>query len=352
MATNELSLSITPEARYDTIDVTARIAQSFGDVLARHGRALYCSLHTTAGYLEESLASRLLRRDGQLSNFFQPFRTVFPQGAEYRHDQLHLRSELSDEQKAVEPLNADSHLTFIGAGMRNCATYRTRASVPVYFIDLDGTWQGERRSRTTTVLAYDKSEPVERLTIPIPVSRHPVDSINLGDPKGEFSEQVAELLKKHGIEKGRVDIALEPGEPNAGLTVNEYETMLMRHDLAEVLRNPLRFAAIKGAHMLNDPRAIPGKTIDYAKYDLVVLFNQLMEALHVEESVVERLLSRLIALPANRFLRMKRGVSFGVSDASGEPSLIRGRYQSPILVQWRSAERQQRRVEVALHRFL
>ena len=82
------------------------------------------------------------------------------------------------------------------------------------------------------------------------------------------------------------------------------------------------------------------------------VFNQLMEALHIEESGVERLLSRLIALPADRFLRMKRGVSFGVSDASGRPSLIRGQYQSPILVQWRTAERQQRRVEVALHRFL
>ena len=352
MATNELSLSIAPEARYDTIDVTGRIAERFGDVLSRHSRALYCSLHTTAGYLEESLASRLLRRDGQLSNFFRPFRTFFPEGAEYQHDQLHLRSELSEEQKAVEPRNADSHLTFIGAGMRNCVTYRTHASVPVYFIDLDGTYRGERRNRTTTVLAYDQVELVERLTIPVPVSRHPVDSINLNDPRGEFAEQVKELLRKHGIERGRVDIALDSGERNAGLTVNEYETMLMRHDLAEVLKNPLRFAAIKGAHMLGDPRSIPGKTKNYAKYDMVLLFNQLMDALHVNESVVERLLSKLIALPADRFLRMKRGISFGVSNASGEPSLIRGRYQSPILVQWRTAERQQRRVEVALHRFL
>jgi hypothetical protein len=222
----------------------------------------------------------------------------------------------------------------------------------VYFIDLDGTWQGERRSRQTTVLAYDRVELVERLTVEVPVSRHPVDSVNLNDPRGGFSEQLGELLRKHGIERGRVDIALEPGERNAGLTVNEYETLLMRHDLAEVLRDPLRFAAIKSAHMIGDPRAIPGKTIDYAKYDLVLLFNQLMEALHVEESVVERLLSRLIAFPADRFLRMKRGISFGVSDAAGRPGLIRGRYQSPILVQWRSAERQQRHVEVALHRFL
>lgn len=351
MATEEFSLSLTPSARYDAIDVTARIAAQFGDVLSRHTRALYCSLHTTAGYLEESLAGRLLRRDGELGRFFRPFRTVFPEGAEYRHDQLHLRSELSDEQKAVEPRNADSHLTFIGAGMRNCVTYKTQAAVPAYFIDLDGTWEGQHRNRVTTVLAYDRTEPVERITIPVPVSRHPVDSINLGDPRGEFSEQVAELLKKHGIEHGRVDLNLESGERYAGLTVNEYETMLMRHDLAEVLRNPLRFAAIKGAHMLRDPRAVPGKTIDYAKFDLVVLFNQLMEALHVNESVVERLLSRFIALPADRFLRMKRGVSFGVSNVSGQPSLIRGRYQSPILVQWHEAERQQRRIEVALHRF-
>lgn len=352
MATSELSLSLIPAARHDAIEVTGRIAARFGDVLSRHSQALYCSLHTTAGYLEESLASRLLRRNGQLSSFFHPFRTVFPEGVGYRHDQLHLRTELSEEQKAVEPRNADSHLTFIGAGMRNCVTYRTNAGVPVYFIDLDGTYEGQRRTRTTTVLAYDKSEAVERLTIPIPVSRHPVDSINLSDPRGEFTEQIGELLRKHGIERGRVDITLEPGERNAGLTVNEYETMLMRHDLAEVLANPLRFAAIKGAHMLRDPRAVPGKTIDYAKFDLVVLFNQLMEALHVNESVVERLLSRLIALPADRFLRMKRGVSFGVSDAAGRPSLIRGRYQSPILVQWHTAERQQRRVEVALHRLL
>ncbi len=352
MATNELSLSITPAARYDAIEVTGRIAARFGDALSRHSQALYCSLHTTAGYLEESLASRLLRREGQLTRFFQPFRTMFPEGAEYHHDQLHLRAELTEEQKAVEPRNADSHLTFIGAGMRNCVTYRTRAAVPVYFIDLDGAFQGERRCRSTTVLAYDHVELVERQTISIPVSRHPVDSINLSDPRGEFSDKIAELLKRHGVERGRVDIALEPGERNAGITVNEYETMLMRHDLAEVLRNPLRFAAIKSAHMLEDPRAIPGKTKNYAKYDLVLLFNQLMEALHVEESVVERLLSRLIALPANRFLRMKRGVSFGVSNASGTPSLIRGRYQSPILVQWRSAERQQRQVEVTLHRFL
>ena len=78
----------------------------------------------------------------RLGQFFGAFRVVFPPGGEYRHDQLHLRAELSDEQKAVEPRNGDSHLTFIGAGMRNCVTYRNRPPAPVYFIDLDGKYQG------------------------------------------------------------------------------------------------------------------------------------------------------------------------------------------------------------------
>jgi thiamine phosphate synthase YjbQ (UPF0047 family) len=351
MATHEIRLSLTPSARYEAIDVSRHIAESWGDALRRYRMSLYCSLHTTAGYLEQSLATRLLRSDGQLTRFFHPFRTVFPPGAAYQHDQMHLRTELSEEQRAVEPRNADSHLTFIGAGMRNCVTYRNREAEPVYFIDLDGTNQGESRSRITTVLAYDEAESVERVTIPIPVSRHPVDSINLADPRSGFTERIDELVARHGIERGRVDIFLEPEERNAGLTVNEYETLLMRHDLAEVLRNPLRFAALKSRHMLEDPRAVPAKTINYAKYDLVVLFNQLMEALHVDESRVERLLSRLIAYPADRFLRLKRRVSFPVSSAGGRPRLVRGRYQSPILVQWRPAESGRRDLEVGLVRF-
>ena len=66
--------------------------------------------------------------------------------------------------------------------------------------------------------------------------------------------------------------------------------------------------------MLRDPRAVPGKTIDYAKYDLVLLFNPLMEALHVSESVVERLAARLMAVPARPLPAHAGGVSFGVSD--------------------------------------
>ena len=53
------------------------------------------------------------------------------------------------------------------------------------------------------------------------------------------------------------------------MTINEYETLLMQHDLAEVLRNPLKFAAQKARHAWSDPLAVPVKAMEYAKYDLV-----------------------------------------------------------------------------------
>src|SRR5688572_22738494 len=130
----ELTLTLAPQRRFEAIDVNRRIAREAGDILRRHRRALYTSFHTTAGYLDQSLSVRLHHRHDLVSQFFRAFHALFPQGGEYRHDQMHLRSELSDAQKVVEPRNGDSHLTFIGAGMRNCVTYRSRPDAPVYFI--------------------------------------------------------------------------------------------------------------------------------------------------------------------------------------------------------------------------
>jgi hypothetical protein len=109
--------------------------------------------------------------------------------------------------------------------------------------------------------------------------------------------------------------------------------------------------AAKGRNMLRDPRGIPTKTLDYAKYDLVQLFNEAMDRLGFNESALERMLSRFLALPAARFLRMKRSLSLPVSMTSGRDGLLYGTYQSPILVQWAKAEGLQRRVRVSLVRF-
>jgi thiamine phosphate synthase YjbQ (UPF0047 family) len=282
------------------------------------------------------------------------FRRLFPEGAPYEHDQLHRRDELTDAQRAVEPRNADSHLAFIAAGLRTCVQYRNRTGDSVCFVDLDGVHEGRPRRRLTTIVGYTEEEEVTRARVIVPVSAHPVDSINLKDQRLGVYEQLVGLLERHGVTRGRIRLELASGERHAGLTVNEYETLLMRHDLAHVLRNPLRFAAEKGRHMWADPRSIPSKTLDYAKYDMVRTFNDVLDALGLRESVVERVLSRAIALPAARFLRMKRSVSLLVSDRddAGRGAIIDGTYQSPILVQWHRAARQARQIDVILTRFV
>ena len=349
----ELKLTLAPQRRFEAIDVNRRINAEAGDFLNRHQRALYCSFHTTAGYLDQSLSARMHHRQDLLSQFFRAFHVLFPQGGEYHHDRMELRSELSDEQKVVEPRNADSHLTYIGSGMRNCVTYRTRPEAPVYFIELDGLTEASQRQRTTKIVAYDEERIVKRVSLRIPVSKHPVDSINLGDPRLGLLDSVNELLMEHGLQYGRVDLVVDPTERNVGLTVNEYETLLMQNDLADVLRDPLRFARIKARNALHDPRSIPGKTLNYAKYDVVRVLNSLMEALRLDEGSFERLIAKVMSLPARRFVRSRR-VSFLAAGEGlhGTARVLRGTYQSPILVQWQSPERQERRIEVVLSELL
>lgn len=348
-----MELTFKPGERYQVFDATARVAAEFGDLLQRYRRALYCSLHTTAGYLPPALVSRLKAGQHGLDRFIGAFRLLFPPGAEYRHDLIHLRQDLTDEQRVTEPRNGDSHLTFIAAGMRNCVTHRTDSGAHAYFVDLDGVYLDQARQRTSRVLAYDHERVLERFTFPVPVSHHPIDSVNLADPRVGFLAEVDRRLALAGIEKGRVDLQLEPSERSVGLTVNEYETLLMQHDLAEVLRNPLKFAKQKSRHILHDPLAVPGKTVNYAAYDLPQVLNSLIEAFHMDHSLVERLLAKVLGVPARRFLGVKRQVTFAVSDPEGrgQARTVRGQYQSPILVQWGESKARARQVQVTLVRF-
>jgi hypothetical protein len=350
----EFTLELFPRARVDVIDVRREVHSRYGDALDAYPRALCCSFHTTAGYLDQSVASRLNQsRDGVMP-YIDVFRTMFPEGAGYEHDKLERRTELTEDQKPVEPQNADSHLAFMAGALRTCVSYRNRPGEPVSFIDLDGVHAGRPRVRTTSVLGYTREDTVAQARLVVPLSGHAVESVNLKDPQLGIYEQCAELVRMYGVTKGRVRLTLAPGERAAGLTVNEYETLLMRHDLSEVLRDPLRFMAEKAGHILGNPRAIPAKTLDYAKYDLVRVFNRLVDALGLQESMVESVLSRAIAMPAARFLRMKRSVSLLVSDRdqAGDGAIIEGTYQSPILVQWQRGPRQTRHLDVTLTRFV
>lgn len=352
---NQVTIELSPAARLDVIDVRNAVASVNDDLLHDYARCFYCSFHTTAGYLEQSFAARLKRRDQALDSYIAMLRTLFPHGAGYRHDDLAQRTELSSAQRAIEPRNADSHLAFIAGGLRTAVSYSNGFKGPVWFIDLDGMYEGRARRRLTSVVGYNEEIDVAHVSLTVPVSAHTVDSVNLRDRRLGLYEQLTELIGRYGIKKGRIRIQLAPSERHAGLTVNEYETLLMRHDLREVLRDPLRFFAEKSRHLWADPRAIPQKTLSYAKYDLVRTFNQFFEAFGLDESLVERVLARAIAVPAARFLQMKRSVSLLVSDGGegGERgAIVEGTYQSPILVQWRRADKRARRVDVTLSQFV
>jgi thiamine phosphate synthase YjbQ (UPF0047 family) len=352
---SELTIQFQPERRVDVIDVNRHVEDASTGFLASHEEALYCSYHTTGGYLEETVCKRLDQCQDQVHEFLAPFRELFPSGANYRHDQLHLRNELSPKQRQTEPRNADSHLTFIGSGLENCVTYPSDPARPVFFIDLDGINKDnrDRRQRRTKIIGYDDEQMVDQTELRVPVSDHSIDSVSLRDPRLGLFEQLHEMLAEHGVKTGRIHLELVPEEQHAGLTVNEYETLLMKHDLAEVLRNPLRFMARKGRNMLRDPRAIPNKAKNYAKYDLVRLVNKVVDTLGLSESLVERVIDKCLAVPAERFLRMKRSVSLLVTEdeSNGTGTIEQGRYQSPILVQWRKSAPQARRVRVCLTRF-
>jgi thiamine phosphate synthase YjbQ (UPF0047 family) len=345
----DLSLEIVPRARFDLVDLRASLPQSHAAALATYPNCLYCSFHTTAGFFDRSLAARLGPQQ-TVGAYVEAFRTIFPEGAGYEHDRLERRSELSPDQRDIEPRNADSHLAFIASGLRTCVSYPNRPNEPVFFVELDGESDGRRRTRRTRIIGFHQEREIAATRLEVPVSAHPVDSINLKDPKLGLYDRIAEMIASAGIDKGRVRIALHNGERHAGLAINEHETLLMRHDLAEVLRDPLRFAIEKGRHAWADPRAVPGKTLGYAQYDFVRVLNRLVDMLGLGESRAERMLARTMALPISRFFRMKRSVSMLVStdEKSGKPAVVEGTYQSPILVQWNRASRHARVLDIIL----
>jgi thiamine phosphate synthase YjbQ (UPF0047 family) len=267
------------------LDLRGRLGAGDRDALAPYPNCVCWSSHTTAGFLDRSVATRLGANEG-IAAYLDAFRAIFPEGADYEHDRLERRLELNAAQRRVEPRNGDSHLAFIAAGLKTCVAYSNRRDQPLCFVDLDGVHAGRARRRRTRIIGFRDEEQVARIRFEVPVSQHPVDSINLRDARLGIYEQLSDLITRHGVEKGRVRLTLNEGEHHAGLTVNEYETLLMRHDLLEVLRNPLRFAMEKAKHAIADPRAVPAKTLDYAKYDLVHVVNTLVDRLGLRESLV------------------------------------------------------------------
>ena len=129
---------------------------------------LYWSFHTTAGFLDRSLAARLSAQ--HIPTYVEAFRTLFPEGAGYEHDRLERRGDLDSAQRAIEPRNADSHLAFIASGLRTCVTHPNRPGEPVYFVDLDGVNDGRPRRRRRAFIGFTRERVVGTTRIEVPVS--------------------------------------------------------------------------------------------------------------------------------------------------------------------------------------
>ena len=343
----DLTLELAPLARFDVVDLRSRLPVGYREALAPYPYCLYWSAHTTAGFLDRSLAARL--GAARVPTYVDALRHIFPEGAGYAHDRLERRTDLDAAQRAVEPKNADSHLAFIAGGLRPCVTYPNRSDEPVCFVDLDGVNEGRPRRRVTRVIGFRHEAVVANTRIEVPMSRHPIESVNLKDPKLGIYERLAEFVAHAGVGTGRLHLALDPGERHAAVTVNEFETLLMQHDLAAVLREPLRFMAAQYRSAMANPRAVPGKALGYAKYDLVRVLNTSLETLGLQGSIVEKVLARTLAVPAARFFRIRRSVNLLVAEREdGRRGFVEGTYQSPILVQWQRGPRQARVLHVTL----
>ena len=79
------------------------------------------------------------------------------------------------------------------------------------------------------------------------------------------------------------------------------------------------------------------------------MLNSSLDTLGLRGSIVEKLLARTLAVPAARFLRMRRSISLLVAEREdGTIGFVEGTYQSPILVQWQRAPRETRTLDVTL----
>jgi len=343
----DFAFELAPGARFDVVDLRARLPAEYHDALAPYPSCLYWSAHTTAGFLERSLIARL--GAARVPTYVDALRRIFPEGAGYAHDRVESRVDLDPAQRAVEPKNADSHLAFIAGGLRSCVTHPNRPGEPVYFVDLDGINDGRPRRRHTRVIGFRNEAVVGQTRIDVPVSGHPIDSVNLKDTKLGVYDHLADFIARSGVRTGRLHLALDSGDRHAALTVNEFETLLMKHDLAAVLREPLRFMTAQYRGLWANPRAVPGKALGYAKYDLVRVLNSGIETLRLQGSIIEKVLARTLAVPAARFFRMRRSVHLLVAQREdGHSGFIEGRYQSPILVQWQRSSRSSRTLHATL----
>ena len=108
-------------------------------------RALCCSFHTTAGYLDQSVAARLNQSPAGVMPYIDSSGRSSRKGPDTSTTRSSGGRSCRPAQRPSEPRNADSHLAFMAGALRTCVAYLNRPGEPMSFIDLDGVHAGRPR---------------------------------------------------------------------------------------------------------------------------------------------------------------------------------------------------------------
>ncbi len=357
------TLHFSPRSRLDIKNVSSALAEVEHGPFASFEKIAICSLHTTAGFIEQPLATKLGNNSEGIDHLVRSAHRLFPEGAPYWHDRMELRNELTPEQRKHEPLNADSHLAFICLGLCNCALYEFAPDAPIYFIDLDGESRGTFRSRRTLAVGYNHTQCVHEEILAIKMPQKDQYALDLS----QHLNRLQSLVNKHNIHHGLVILELDSDEKNAGITVNEYETLLVERDLIDVLKNPLKYMLDNASALMRHPLTLPGEAKKILTYELhlairdglrfasrsVSALEYMVERLGMRLPLLESVIDRLATPLENRWMNLGTTARFLIhADHDVSPGRIAiGTYQSPILIQWRQPNTDIRKLRIRLLQF-
>ena len=358
------TLHLSARSRLDMQNISHILAKANHDSFSSFQKIAVSSLHTTAGFLEQPFASKLDNSPEKIGHLVRSVHRLFPEGAPYWHDRMELRSELTDEQRKYEPLNADSHLAFICLGLCNSVLYKFDPEDAIYFIDLDGESRGTFRSRKVLVIGYNDTECVHEEVLSVNVPEQDRCALDLS----ENLQDIQTLADQHKIRQGLVTFELESDEKHVGVTVNEFETLLVERDLTDVLLNPLKYMLKNVSEFARRPLMLPRKAKKMLTYELqlairdglklasrsVSVVEYIAERLHMRLPLLEYVVDRIATPLEARWMNLGSTARFLISaENEMEQGRIKvGTYQSPILIQWRKPESDVRKMRVRLLRFV
>lgn len=345
------------------MNVGKQVGKVDSGIFSNFDRVAFCSVHTTAGFLEQPLVLKLGNNRKGIESLVRSARRLFPEGAPYWHDRMELRSELSAEQRKHEPLNADSHLAFICLGLCNCVLYEFTPDHPVYFIDLDGESNETFRSRRSMVVGYNNATCVHEETLKVELPKKNQCAVDLNRSLPDLQALVA----KYQIHRGLVSLELAPGEKHAGITVNEFEALLVERDITDVLMNPLKYMLHNAPQFARHPLMVPSKATNMLQYEIrlairdglrvanrsVSILEYMVERLGINLPLLEHIIDRITSPLEARWMNLGSTIQLLINAKDEDPlgRVVVGTYQSPILIQWRRPESDVREMHLRLLRF-